>query len=74
MNLQLSPGLEAKLTRLAAEDRRAVDHVALDLLASSVEHDEWFRGEAEKGIVSANDGRLIEHDEVRLRLDWRYRP
>ena len=43
MNLQVPPELEAKLTRLAAETGRTVDQVALDLLASSVDHDEWFR-------------------------------
>lgn len=73
MNLNLSPELEAKLTRLAAENGRTIDQVALDLLASSVEHDEWFRREVEKGIASANEGRLIEHDEVALRMDRRYR-
>jgi predicted transcriptional regulator len=43
MNLQVPPELEAKLTRLAAETGRTVDQVALELLASSVDHDEWFR-------------------------------
>ena len=73
MNLQLPPDLEAKLTRRAAEDGRTIDQVALDLLTSSVEHDEWFRGEVEKGIAAANEGRLIEHDEVALRMERRYR-
>jgi hypothetical protein len=43
------PELEAKLTRLAAETGRTADQVAIDLLASSVDHDEWFRSEVEKG-------------------------
>ena len=45
MTQQVPPELEAKLTRLAAETGRTVDQVALDLLASSVDHDEWFRRE-----------------------------
>jgi predicted transcriptional regulator len=49
VNLQVPPELEAKLTRLAAETGRTADQVALDLLASSVDHDEWFRSEVEKG-------------------------
>jgi hypothetical protein len=48
MNLQVPPKLEAKLTRLAAETGRTADQVALDLLASSMDHDEWFRAEVEK--------------------------
>lgn len=73
MNLEVPPELEAKLARLAEDSGRTVDQVALDLLASSVDHDEWFRGEVEKGRVSAREGRLIEHDEVVSRMDRRYR-
>ena len=73
MNFDLPPALAAQLTRLAAESGRTVDQVALDLLASSVEHNEWFRSEVEKGIASANEGRLIEHHEVALRMERRYR-
>jgi predicted transcriptional regulator len=73
MNLELPPELAAKLTRLAAETGRTVDQVALDLLASTVDHDDWFRQEVEKGRVSAREGRLIDHDEVASRIDRRYR-
>ena len=73
MNLQVPPELEAKLTRLAAETGRTADQVALDLLASSVDHDEWFRAEVEKGRSAAREGRLLEHDDIAARLDRRYR-
>ncbi len=73
MNLQVPPDLEAKLTRLAAETGRTPDQVALDLLASSMDHDEWFRAEVEKGRAAAREGRLIEHDDVAARMDRRYR-
>ena len=69
MNLQVPPELEAKLTRLAAV---TADQVALDLLARSIDHDEWFRDEVEKGRASAREGRLLEHD-VAARMDRRYR-
>ena len=73
MNLQVPPELEARLTRLATETGRSVDQVALDLLANSMDHDEWFRAEVEKGRHSAREGRLIEHDDVAARMDRRYR-
>jgi predicted transcriptional regulator len=72
MTLQVPPELEAKLTRLAAQTGRTVDQVALDLLASSVDHDEWFRREVEKGRTSAREGRLLGHDEVADRINQRY--
>ena len=73
MNLQVPPELEAKLTRLATETGRSVDQVALDLLASSIDHDDWFRSEVEKGRASAREGRMLEHDDVAARMDRRYR-
>ena len=72
MDLHVPPELEAKLNRLAAETGRHADQVALDLLANSVEHDDWFRREVEKGRVAAREGRLLDHDEVASRIDQRY--
>ena len=72
MNLQVPPELEARLARLATETGRSVDQVALDLLASSIDHDEWFRREVEKGRISARAGRLLTRDEVLSRIDKRY--
>ena len=73
MDLHVPPELEAKLNQLAAKTGRDADQVALDLLASSVEHDDWFRREVEKGRASARNGRLLDHDEVASRIDQRYR-
>ena len=56
MTLQVPPELEAKLARLAAQTGRTVDQVALDLLSNSVDHDEWFRSEVEKGRTSGREG------------------
>jgi predicted transcriptional regulator len=72
MDLHVPPELEAKLDRLAAATGRPPDQVALDLLASSVEHDDWFRAEVEKGRESARAGRLLDHDEVASRIGQRY--
>lgn len=73
MNLQMPPELDARLTRLAAETGHTVNQVALDLLASSVDHEEWFRQEVEKGLVAAHEDRLMDHDEVTSRLGRRFR-
>ena len=72
MKLHVPPELEAKLDRLAAESGRSADQVALDLLAASVDHDDWFRQEVEKGRKSAREGRLLDHDEVASRIAQRY--
>jgi predicted transcriptional regulator len=54
-------------------DSRTADQVALDLLANSVNHDEWFRSEVEKGRAAAREGSLIDHDDVAALMDRRYR-
>jgi predicted transcriptional regulator len=69
MNLQVPPELEATLTRLAVETGRTADQVALDLLASSLDHDEWFRAEVEKGRAAARECRLLEHNDVAARIE-----
>ena len=53
--------------------RRSAEQLALDLLTSSVEHDEWFRREVEKGRASARSGRLLDRDELVARIEKRYR-
>jgi predicted transcriptional regulator len=72
MELHLPPELEDKINKLAASTARRADQVALDLLASSVEYEHWFRSQVEKGLQSARDGRLIDHDEVAARFDARF--
>ena len=71
MELHVPPELEAKLNRLAETTGRTAEQLALDLLATSVEHDEWFRREVEKGRASARAGRLLDRDELVARIEKR---
>jgi predicted transcriptional regulator len=73
MELHVPAELEAKLNRLAEATGRTTEQLALDLLATSVEHDEWFRREVEKGRASARAGRLLDRDELVARIEKRYR-
>ena len=72
MNLHVPPELVAKLNRLAEGAGRNPEQLALELLAASMEQDEWFRREVEKGRASARDGRLLDRDEILARIDQRY--
>ena len=73
MHLQIPSELAEQLARLATQTGRTADEVALDLLRNSVEHDEWFRAEVEKGRLSATEGTLLDHQEVVARMESRYR-
>jgi predicted transcriptional regulator len=69
MELHVPPELEAKLNRLAEGTGRSAEQLALDLLATFVEHDEWFRREVEKGRASARAGRLLDRDDLVARIE-----
>jgi len=66
------PDLEAKLNRLAESAGRSAEQVALDLLATSVEHDEWFR-RSRKGPRIGPSGQVLDRDELVARIEKRYR-
>jgi len=72
MNLHLPPDLEAKLNRMAAETGRDAGQVAVELLTNSVEHDEWFRQQVERGRQSVREGCLLDHADVASRIRDRH--
>ncbi|MGA2371117.1 MAG: CopG family ribbon-helix-helix protein [Candidatus Korobacteraceae bacterium] len=72
MEVDFTPELQAKLTRLAAEQGRAAQAVVQEAVQRFVEYDEWFLREVEKGLAEADRGELIEHEEVRKLVDRRY--
>jgi predicted transcriptional regulator len=61
--------LEAELQRIAAETGRPADEVVVDMVATQLDHDAWFRGEVRKGIASLDRGESLSHDEVVLRIE-----
>lgn len=69
MELRLSADLQAKLTRLAAEQGRDAEALAKEAIARFVDYDEWFIREVEKGLASADRGDLLTHDAVGNRLE-----
>lgn len=69
MELHLSPDVQAKLTRLAAEQGRDMEALAHEAIARFVDYDEWFIREVEKGLASADRGELLTHEEVGTRLE-----
>lgn len=72
MELHLKPDLEAKLSRLAAEQGQAPEVLVEQAVESLVEFDEWFLQEAEKGLAAADRGELVEDSDVRKMIDRRF--
>ena len=72
MNVRFSPELEAKLTRLAAEQGRDREALVVEAVERVVNYDEWFLREVEKGVAAADRGEFLEHQDMKKRLDRRY--
>jgi predicted transcriptional regulator len=69
MEISFAPELEAKLNRIAAQTGKGVDQIVKELVASYLDHDEWFRQEVEKGLASLDRGKSVSHGEVRRQME-----
>jgi predicted transcriptional regulator len=72
MEIQLSADLQAKLTRLASESGRDTQALIQEAIERFVDYDEWFLREVDKGIAAADQGKLLEHEDIRKLIDSRY--
>jgi len=72
MEVDLTPDLEAKLTRLAAEQGRDTRALVREALERFLDYDEWFAREVEKGLAAADRGVLSEHADIGNLIDRRY--
>jgi predicted transcriptional regulator len=71
MVVRLSPELQAKLDRLAAQQGRDTESLVQETLERLVGYDEWFIREVEKGLAQVERGEVLEHDEVGTRIEKR---
>jgi predicted transcriptional regulator len=69
MEVNLTPDVQAKLARLAAECGRDAEMLAQEAIARFVDHDEWFIREVEKGLSQVDRGELLTHEEVGARIE-----
>ena len=72
MDIPLSPDLQSKLSRLAAQQGRPTEALVVEAVERMVNYDEWFLHEVEKGLAAADRGELRDHDEIRKVINERY--
>jgi predicted transcriptional regulator len=72
MEVPLNAELQAKLSRLAAEQGRATESLVVEAVERMVNYDEWFLREVDKGLVAGDRGELLDHTGVRKLIDDRY--
>jgi predicted transcriptional regulator len=69
MEISFATDLEAKLRQVAARTGKGADEVVQELVATYLEHEEWFSQEVGKGLASLDDARSISHDAVRRQME-----
>jgi predicted transcriptional regulator len=72
VDVHLNPDLQAKLSRLAAQQGRASEALVIEAVERMVNYDEWFLREVDKGLAAADRGELVDHSDVRKMIDERY--
>ena len=69
MEIPLSPDVQSKLARLAAERGRDAEVLAREAIERFVDYDEWFVNEVGKGLAQIARGEVLTHEEVGTRLE-----
>lgn len=69
MEISFTPEVEEKLNRIAFETGRATDQVVQEAVQRFVDYDEWFVREVDKGVAQADRGELLEHEDVKARIE-----
>lgn len=69
MRVNLPPGLQAKLDRIAAEQGRDNEWLLHEAVERLVGYDEWFIRQVENGMAQIERGEFLEHEEVTAHME-----
>ena len=72
MEVQLTPDLQAKLTRMSEQQGRNNTALIIEAVERLVSYDAWFTSEVETGLAAADRGELTDHQAVRAMIESRY--
>ncbi|HKV41359.1 MAG TPA: hypothetical protein VJX67_19290 [Blastocatellia bacterium] len=59
--------------RAAAAQGRDSESIVREAVERSLDYDQWFFREVDKGLAAAEKGDFVDHDEVRKLIESRYR-
>jgi len=69
MEVHFSPDLQAKLSRLAAEQGRDSAELVREAVERLLDYDSWFIREVEKGLAQIEGSKTLTHAEVGSKLE-----
>jgi predicted transcriptional regulator len=71
--VHLSPELQAKVERAAAENKSGAEEYVKQLVEHYFDHDAWFRQQVTRGLEQLDRGEFVTHEEVGARIDQMFR-
>jgi predicted transcriptional regulator len=71
--VHLSPELQAKVERAAAESKSGAEEYVKQLVEHYVEHDAWFRRQVTRSLEQLDRGEFLTREEVGARIDQMFR-
>jgi predicted transcriptional regulator len=69
MEVHFTPELQAKLNRVAAENRSGADVYVRQLVENYLDYDAWFRQKVTASVDRLDRGEFLTHEEVGAHLE-----
>jgi predicted transcriptional regulator len=73
MEVQFTSDQEAKLTELALRTGRGTDELLQEAVDHLLEYNVWFEQKVRASLAQADRGELVDHNDVRARIEKRLR-
>jgi predicted transcriptional regulator len=73
MDVQLSPDVEAEITRRASSTGKAPAEVVEELIATALADEARFLAAVKLGFAELDAGQFVTHEEVGERIERRFR-
>jgi predicted transcriptional regulator len=74
MEVHFTPELQAKVDRVAAENRSGSDDYVRQLVENYLDHDAWFRQKVTASLGRLDHGDFLSYEEVGIRLEQMFQP
>jgi predicted transcriptional regulator len=73
MEVNLSPELQERLARIAAENNSGAEEYVRQLVEQYLDHDVWFRQKVRQGLGQLDKEEFVTHEEIGSRIDQSFR-
>ncbi len=68
MEVNFTPDLQTKLSRLAAQRDCMLETLVKEAVDRLIDYEDWFLKEVDQGIAATHRGEFIAHSEIRKLL------